>query len=274
MKMKKFAPLRVLKGMLIGAAGMIPGASGGIIAVAMGEYRPALDAIYDLIRHPIKNFRSSLGFLFPLGIGGVMGLILCSFLLEYMLLYHEEPMMFVLMGMVLGGVPSLIRDGNVQRGFRPVYLLFVLLGGLLVSLMALLDNSITGESAWVLNGWTAMLGGGIITVGVVIPGISTSFILMYMGLYVPLLSALTHLNIPILLCMGMGAVLVGGLLFLLVRHLFKKHSAYTNYAILGFLLGTIYLIFPGFDTGRILWDCLLLAAGFLLTLFVSRRSGE
>lgn len=266
--------LRIFNGILIGATGIIPGASGGIIAVALGEYQPSVEALYDFIRHPKQHFKSSFLFLLPLGIGIVAGILGCSFLLEYLLLHYAEPLTFALIGMVAGGVPALIRQGNKEAGFRPRYILCILLGAALISMLSFLDREVTGGEAWPLNAWTAMLGGGIIVVGVVIPGISTSFVLMYMGLYVPMLAALTSFNIPILFSMGLGALLVGGVLFLIVRQMFHQYSSYTYYVILGFLIGTIYLIFPGFSAAYAAFDLILLLGGLAFVLFTTRDSNK
>jgi len=263
--------LRILKGMLIGAAGIIPGASGGVIAVAMGEYHGALDAVYDLFRHPKTKFKSSVLHLLPLGIGILPGILGCSFLLEYLLLHYEEVLMFALIGMVLGGAPALIREGNEETGFRLHYLLYSVLGVFLVSLMALLENHLTQGVALPLNAYTAMLSGAILMIGVVIPGISTSFILMYMGLYGPMLSALTNFQIPILFCLGLGGLIMGTVLFLFVRRMFKTHSAPTHYAILGFLLGTIFLIFPGVTKENLFLDLLLFLGGLCFTVFSTQK---
>ena len=63
---------RIIKGLAIGVAAMLPGASGGVLAVAMGVYRPALDAVTGLF----KSFMPCFMYLLPLGIGGVVGLSL------------------------------------------------------------------------------------------------------------------------------------------------------------------------------------------------------
>lgn len=90
----------VLEGTLIGAAGLIPGASGGIMAVAFGVYQEALDAIIGLF----SDFKKSFSFLWPYGLGVAIGVFGCAFALEWLLKNWNMPFMYMLIGMVLGGI--------------------------------------------------------------------------------------------------------------------------------------------------------------------------
>ena len=98
----------VLEGTLIGAAGLIPGASGGIMAVAFGVYQEALDAIIGLF----SNFKKSFSFLWPYGLGVAIGVFGCAFALEWLLKNWNMPFMYMLIGMVLGGIPSIIKEAG------------------------------------------------------------------------------------------------------------------------------------------------------------------
>ena len=162
----------VLEGILIGAAGLIPGASGGIMAVAFGVYQEALDAIIGLF----SNFKKSFSFLWPYGLGVAIGVFGCAFALEWLLKNWNMPFMYMLIGMVLGGIPSIIKEAG--KPFSLKYAVCSLLGAVLVAAIALLDDRLTGSETWEYNYLTAALAGGIISIGIVIPGISTSFILI------------------------------------------------------------------------------------------------
>jgi hypothetical protein len=143
----------------------------------------------------------------------------------------------------------------------------------LVAAIAILDDKLTGSNPWEYTYLTAALAGGIIAIGIVIPGISTSFILMFMGLYEPLLSSLTRLEIPYLICAGCSALIVGILLVVFVHNMFRRHPAGANYSVMGFLIGTTVLIFPGFAPFFTELLYLMLAAiGFFLTTMMNRRT--
>lgn len=271
MKKQDSFPFRLLKGFIIGIAAILPGASGGVLAVAMGIYRPTLDAAANLF----KTFKASARFLLPLGLGAVIGLLSTSRLVEHLINNFEEQTMFALVGLVAGGVPSLIGEANAH-GFKKRYLAASVLGVGFVILFSVLNNAFTQSGPLPFNGWTSMLAGGILAVGTVIPGISTSFLLIHMELLKPLLAALNSFNIPILLCVGIGAAAVGISLLMFVKRMFDKHYGYAYYAILGFLVGSIVLVFPKEITWGVtaVVDFLLLAAGAVAGYFLCKKSAE
>ena len=269
MKVTKSAVRSVLEGTLIGAAGMIPGASGGVLAVAFGIYRKAIDAIAGLL----KNFKRNFLFLLPYGIGVCVGMLLTARALEWLLQNWRMPLMYLLIGMVLGGVPSLMRSANAK--LTPKYAACVILGAAVIAALALLDNSAVSVGYGKFSHAAAFFSGALITVGIVIPGVSTSFILMYIGWYEPLLSAFNRLQINYLLCAAAGAAAVTVLLISFVRRMFRSHPAGASYCILGFLLGTVVMIFPGFAGGlQTIFHLLLAAAGFFCTVLFQRLGKE
>lgn len=262
--------IRLVKGIIIGIAAILPGASGGVIAVAMGVYRPVLDAVTKLF----KNFRKSVVFLAPLGLGGLIGLLGTSRVVEWLMLNCKREVMWALIGMVLGGIPSLIREAN-EQGFRKRYLLGAVIGAAVIGAVAFAQEYSGGGEALPLNGWTAALCGALIGLGTVVPGISTSFILMYLGVYEPFLAAFNRFELDVLVCAGLGALAVIVLLVAMVKRLFDRHHGYAYYGALGLLAVSVVLIFPGFGAGwEILLDAALLTAGFVGSYFLCRLSPE
>lgn len=261
---------RLFKGFIIGIAAILPGASGGVLAVAMGIYKPALDAIANIL----KSFKASARFLLPIGLGAAIGLLSTSRLVEYLMTYFREPTMFALIGLVGGGVPSLVAEAN-EKGFKKRYLFASIIGVGFILLFALLNKGLTEAGHWPFNGWTSALGGGILAVGTIIPGISTSFLLIHMGLFEPLLAAFNNFDIVILLCMAAGVVVVAGALVFLVKRMFERFYGYAYYAVLGFLVGSIVLVFPGVTWGfAAVLDLLLLAAGLVAGYFLCKKPAQ
>lgn len=225
-KQKKEAfAAQLLRGAVIGVAGMLPGVSGGVLAVAMGVYRPVLEALNGLF----KSFRRSFLYLMPLGLGGTAGLFLTGWAVKWLLGQFRIGVMWALMGMVLGGLPSLIQEAN-QRGFKARYLAALLAGGLLIGGTVFLQHHLTGGQKLLFNGWTSLLCGALMGLGTVIPGLTTSFLMIHLGLYEPLLSAFTGMDIPMLLCAGAGALVVIILLLKAMKRLFDRHYGYAYYA--------------------------------------------
>lgn len=257
---------KTLAGLVIGIGAILPGVSGGILAVSMGLYRRMLDAIYNFFRAPMANFL----FLLPIGIGGVVGLLAAGQVLGVLLSHFRLPILYLFMGLVLGGAPSLWKEGIKESGFKPKYLIATLIGALIILALSLIKN-ISGGLDLPLNGYTAALCGGIIAVGTVIPGISTSFLLIYLGLFDEMLAALNAFNIPILACTGAGVVVVALLLIRSVRTAFIRYPHAVYFAVLGFLCSSVALIFPGLPTGINWLICpLLLIGGYFATFAIEK----
>lgn len=262
--------IRLVKGIVIGIAAILPGASGGVLAVAMGVYRPVLDAVTQLF----KTFKKSVKFLIPLGIGGLIGLLGTSRIVEWLMLNYRREVMWALIGMVLGGIPSLIGEAN-QRGFKVRYLAGALIGAALIGSVAVSQKLLGDGGALPLNIWTSALCGALIGLGTVIPGISTSFIMMYLGVYEPFLAAFNRFEFGVLAFAALGALAAVAGLVTLVKRLFDRHHGYAYYGALGLLAVSVVLIFPGFGTGwEIALDTALFAACFAATFFLCKLSGE
>jgi len=269
MKSNTFLSLlkRVFAGVLIGVACIMPGVSGGVIAVSMGLYEDMVHSLSHFFKSPKRNFL----FLLPLAVGGAAGILLFSKLLSYLMVAYESQMLLLFMGLVLGGIPASIREGNAG-GFKLRYLLSLVLGFGLISLFAILENStssavMNGELNW-LNG---LICGGIISAGLIIPGISTSFIMLYLGMYQPLLDAIASLAIVSLVPVGIGFVVVSLLILRAVNWVFTRFRSHAYYCVTGFTIGSVGLMLLAFPYGSLQWfDALFLLAGLALALFSSR----
>ena len=262
---------RFFVGLLIGIGGILPGVSGGVMAVVFGLYRPMLAAVETFF----KDIKNNALFLLPLGLGGGIGILSGALVLNTLLDKYEVQIMFLFIGLVVGGIPGFIEEANSQNQFKLRYLIATVFGALIAGLLAFLDNSSQGLDAVGDKELTLIQGlisGIILAVGTIVPGISTSFILMYLGWYEPILAAVSNIDILILLMVALGA-LASGLIFIkLVRILFNNVGGYAYYAVLGFLCVSVILIFPGFNNSFLqIIICVVLAAlGFFTTLFSGR----
>ncbi|MDO4568645.1 MAG: DUF368 domain-containing protein [Clostridia bacterium] len=274
---------RVLAGLFVGVGGIVPGVSGGILAVSMGIYKPMLDAVANIFR----QFKRSFLFLLPIGIGGAIGLFGMSHVIEWALANYKVPVMCLFFGLVAGGVPSLLKEANSRGGFKFKYLIATVCGALFILGVYLLEHKLTPGGGMELNFFTAMLCGGILAIGTVVPGISTSFVLMFLGLYEPLIASVNTItdfglivaalggetqlwatwtpNLLIMLGLVVGLVVVGAVLILFVRKMLERYHSYAYYAILGFLTMSMCIVFPsGLASG------LLIVGGFLIALVFDR----
>lgn len=237
----------ILAGVLIGAACILPGASGGVLAVSFGLYRPMLDAVMQLFRDPKKQLR----FLLPLGAGIGAGIMLGAAGLSGAMARYERLMLFLFTGLILGGVPDLLREAQQRERFRPAWLLSLAAGICIALPMCLLGGE--GVSAERLSPVQSFLTGLLEGVGTVVPGVSTSFVLIRLGWYQAYLAAFVGLAFPSLMLIGLGFALSAFACMQLVSRLFDRHTGHAYYAVLGFLLVSVVLVFPGFTLGREAW---------------------
>lgn len=258
----------LISGVVIGIGFIIPGVSGGILAVLLG--------IYDKIIYSISNFRKDIlknsGFLFVVMSGVLIGSVLFSNVLIYLLETKEFAIKYVFMGLIIGGLPSLIKEikshNNEKIDLRFLMIALIFSVGLFVieksALIKLDSNNLTI--------WNLIFAGLFYSMGKIIPGISGAALLMLLGIYEYLLGilanpfALSLKELISLLPFLVSFVISAIVLVKTINHLLKKHYNKTYSAILGFVLGSILFIFPGFTFDLSGFLCLILLG--LSTIFV------
>ena len=100
--------LDIIKGVIVGIANIIPGVSGGTMAVTMGIFDRMIEAINGII----KNFKKSFISLLPIGIGMVLGIGIFSFILPYCLKHYSFQTSMCFIGLIVGGIPAIITSTN------------------------------------------------------------------------------------------------------------------------------------------------------------------
>lgn len=255
-----------LAGLLIGIGCVLPGVSGGVMAVSFGLYRPMLDAVLGIFH----DTRRKLLFLAPLALGGAAGLLLGARCLGTAMRLYEKPMLCLFTGFILGGVPDLLAEAEAGGRFRRRWL-GALAGGVLLALPMALLRAQGVERALSLTPLQALAVGLAEGVGTVVPGLSTSFLLMNLGWYQAYLDALAHPQAGVLGLVALGFAASALASMKAVQWLFDHARGYAYYAVLGFLLVSVALVFPGFGSGWTLW--MQLAALLAGMLVAQRMSG-
>lgn len=237
----------VLAGFLIGLGAVLPGVSGGVMAVSFGLYRPMLDAVTGIFR----DTRQKLMFLLPLAIGGGAGLLLGARGLGVAMAQYEKPMLFLFTGFIVGGVPDLLREAEGGGRFRRRWLLAMLAGIVLALPLALSGGAQVQADS--LSNAQALCAGLLEGVGTVVPGVSTSFVLIRLGWYQAYLHAVSSMAVRELLLIALGFAASALSAMKAVKWMFDHVQGYAYYGVLGFLMVSVALVFPGFDTGALLW---------------------
>ena len=264
---------KIICGTAIGIGCVLPGVSGGVIAISMGLYEKMVAAIKQLFSAFKKNFL----FLLPIGIGCAAGVLLTSNVLKLIIDRYESELFALFAGFVIGSFPSLFEETRQSGKIRfSVSNVAIMIGTFVVIvLLEILDTNAAAEAAGMeASGLTpveAMIAGAILSIGVVIPGLSSSFLLVYFGMYKPVLAAIAEINLSVLFFAGIGFAVLGLLLILLMHFLLSRYHVKTYFGIIGVAAGTIALIIPSIAR-HFTWICVLLfVLGTAIGLWQAKR---
>lgn len=235
--------LNYLKGLAIGSGAILPGISSGVLCVIFGLYEKLLNSVLGFF----KDWKTNIKFLFPIGLGAVTGVLLFGKLLLYLVDTYPIYTGYAFTGLILGGLPVLVKEVNQKKGFRLHYLIYFLAAFLFAIFLLLLENTFSfTERSSSQSFFLLLLAGFFMSAGVIIPGVSSTVILMILGVYSTYLSAIANLTFSILIPMGIG-LLFGSFFFMkLIQKAFLFYPSETYYAIIGFVIGSIPILFPGF----------------------------
>lgn len=260
--------INILKGMLIGIGGIAPGVSGGTFAMMLGVY----DRITDSIGNFYKDFKVKFIFLSSIGIGVGIGIIGFSRILEYVFVAHEVGAKFVFIGIMLGSLPALVRESN-KKGFQKAYILPFMLTLSLTVLFAIIDrNAVATKSIESFDFVEGIFYGGLIALGTIVPGISSSILLMYFGVYGLVLDAIGSLRLEILFPLGIGFGITILILSKGIHYMFKHYFGWTSYMVLGFVLGSVLALVPsGGHPSEYALGIVLAGLGAMSSYGVSRK---
>lgn len=260
------------KGFVIGATMIVPGVSGGTMAMILGIYDRLISAVSSFRKSPKANFLFLL--LFALSAGA--GLFLFSTPMSWLLENYKMPTLYFFIGAVVGGIPLIQKKSGIQRvDINAV--LYLLIGALLVTMISKLPQNLFGNAQASSDGGGLLLvAAGIASaIALILPGISFSHFLLILGLYEQLLSAVRSLNIGFLLPLAIG-VLLGIILFSkILEYVMEKYPKAVYLLILGFIIGSVAQIFPGIPLGIEFFVSVLTGlGGFFATYGRSERSAE
>ena len=248
----------ILRGSAIGIANIIPGVSGGTLAVSMGIYDKIINSVTGLFRH----FKKSVITLLPYGIGMILGLLGLSFIIEFLFARYPLPTVLLFIGLILGGVPALWQRIKRSKIGAIGILIFVLFFVLLVMLPIIAgeertDLVLTPDVITIIK---LFFVGVIASATMVIPGVSGSMILMSLGYYAPILSSITNFvravldfNISaalaecaLLVPFGIGVLVGIFAIAKLIEFLLARFQTYTYCAVLGLVAASPISIFTAF----------------------------
>ena len=239
-----------LKGFAMGAANVIPGVSGGTIALLTGIFNELIESLNALmsvstwkllVKGNFKEFWETIHgtFLFWLAIGVIISVFSLAKLMEYVLVHHPVQTWAFFFGLIIVSAVFMLSD---IKGWKGSDVLWLVLGAVLGAVICLLSPTETTSDMWFIA-----VCGAIAICTMILPGISGSFILVLLGKYEYIMKAVSELNVPVLLVFAIGCVL-GILAFSKVLHwLIGKYEKQTLLTLIGFTLGALVKVWPWAD---------------------------
>lgn len=256
----------LLCGVLIGASAILPGVSGGVLAVVFDIYRPFME----VLTHPREAIPKYWRWFLPIGLGCAIGFLGFAKGIAAAIDVSSTVTTWLFIGLIVGTVPSLFREaGKEGRSIGSWVSMAVCAGAIFFSLFYVGKViCVTVEP----NFWWYNFCGALWGMSLVIPGLTSSSVMMALGLYQPMLEGLARLDFLVLSACLPGMVLTILLLARLVSWFFRKHYSIAFHGIFGIVLASTLVIIPTSYVGA--WEIVLSAVccigGFLLAYFMAR----
>lgn len=278
----------IIKGMMIGIANIMPGVSGGTLAVSMGIY----DKLIHCITHILSEFKESMKFLLPIFAGAGIALVALTFVIEALFQYYPIPTNLLFIGLIVGGLPPVVTKvkshklsfGHILAGL----LFFALVVGM--AMMGGNGNRQVTLNLGIVPMIKLVLVGIIAAATMIIPGVSGSMVLLILGYYQPIIQQITAFctavitldmagilhGVAILLPFGIG-VLIGILgIAKIIEIIFEKYPIYAYCAIIGLIAASPIAIlvcsnFAGFSVSVLLISIVTFAAGFGIAIKIGDK---
>lgn len=268
-KTKKISVLQyilwVFEGIFVGFGAILPGISGGALLVAFGMYRPIIEVVSDFKSGFKKHFFMLLTFFIGVGIGFVGLAGVADFLMEKNL----EIVTCFFIGFIIGTVPELWGDAGKEGRNKFSIVSMVACFAVMLTILLILkrENLVTVKP----NVAGFILCGVLWGLSFIVPGLSSSSLLLFFGIYQPMLDGISTLDFSVLIPLGLSALVCVLLLSKIIGVAFKKFYSVMSHAVLGFVLATTVVLLPGFRVSglNIFLYIISIIAGAIISYFFS-----
>lgn len=257
MKKIKDYIINFINGFCMALADSVPGVSGGTVAFILGFYDKFITALDDLFRGTLQKKKNALLYLFKLGIGWIVGLLLAVLFLASIFDKHIYEMSSLFIGFIIFAIPIVIKEEKNSLKGPYKNIIFAILGAGIVILITYINRVVGDTFSFNIDTLNigaiiyVFLAGMVAISAMILPGISGSTILLIFGLYFPIISKIKAFlsfdltTIPILIVFGLGIIM--GILYFtkLLRSCLEKRRSATIYVVLGMMVASLYSIIMG-----------------------------
>lgn len=260
------AILWVIQGCIVGIGAILPGVSGGTLCYAFGIY----DQLLEVLSSPFKGIKKHWRMLIFVGIGGALGFVGFAGVTEWLLSVNEAVVLCVFVGLIAGTIPDLWREaGEKGRGKASII-------SLVISFVAITAVFYVFKNVWTLTiepglvGW--LICGLLWGLSFIVPGFSSSTLLLFFGIYEQMSHGISHLDFSVLLPLGCAMLATLLLLSKLMKLVFDKYHSVASHCVMGFVIATTIMILPSFATtiGNIISYVVAIICGAVASFFFGK----
>lgn len=226
-----------IQGAIIGVGAILPGVSGGVLCVAFGLFEPLME----FLTNPKKSLKENYKMFIPFFVGWGLGFVLLAKLCEMFFSFAPDVAIFLFFGLVCGTIPEMFKKSeNADKDMT--WTPFVISMAVSYTLFHIIE---TGEAVAIPANFLSFVFCGFMWgISLIVPGLSSSTVLIFLGLYVPLTEGIGGFDMSVLLPFGVGIVITVLLFAKLINMLFKKHYAVISRIILGFVISSSLKTLP------------------------------
>lgn len=235
----------IYRGFLMGVSDLIPGVSGGTIALLLGIYDRLIHAISKLFS---RDWKRQLSFLIPLGIGMAVAILSLSRVIDWLFQYYPQPLRFLFLGLIIGILPNLFTQAGAREKFKFVHIVLLIVAAAFVASLAFItpDEGAIIESRTLATYGLFILSGFVASAAMILPGISGSLVLVIIGVYYTVINGIVNLHLDVIAAVGIGIIAGITLMSKLISHLLKSHHTGTFAVVIGMVVGSVFVLFEGF----------------------------
>lgn len=230
-----------LEGIIVGFGAIMPGLSGGTLCVAFGMYLP----IIWVLSHPIENLRKYGKMLVVFALGGAVGFVGLSGFASWLMEISSNLVICAFIGFIIGTFPELWEDAGKEGRKTSSYVSMVI--GFVVMLMLLFFFENSAQIQVKADVFGFLLCGVLWGLSFIVPGLSSSTLLLFFGLYQPMLAGISRLDLSVVIPIGIGVIICVLFLSKAVNAAYKKYYSVISHAIIGVVAATTVMILPDWN---------------------------